>query len=112
MRDLDDKNESELDEDKLDENEIIMRYKKIEKIDTTIMALSVTLLPIFFVYFNFYMDSKTQIVRTFVQGLGVLLILTLVGFYGFIRRCPNCRRMLDRNVVLPRSCPYCFVRFK
>lgn len=95
-----------------DTDKIVEKYKRIEKMNTLITISSVTLIPLVAIFFNIAMRSSNSVLRSVAQVIGISTIILILIFYIIGRRCPNCHRRLNKYVIMPKSCPYCKVKYR
>ncbi len=91
---------------------VIQKYKKIENMNTVVMAISIFLLPIIVILLLIAEFNQFENMLMILKILLIVVISVMMIFFLFIRRCPNCRARFDKYVLSPTYCPFCRIRLK
>jgi uncharacterized membrane protein len=91
---------------------VIEKYAKIEHQNMIMTGVAVILLPVLMLLLVVSGNNGIIILSWILKALILILIISILLFYVFIRKCPNCGRILGKYTIFPTHCPYCKIPFK
>ncbi len=92
------------------EEQIIRKYAKIQKLNSICIVSSIIILP--FLVIAILLTEDNALLGFIFQRLLIVFVVCMLYFYYVIRRCPNCHRLFSRYVINPKNCPFCKVRLR